>query len=212
MHPKLYNSVMSFEAENEEKRNRDKRGNIVKWYGAKCSEEVFYVGDSDLIDPYSGNPIYLPNENQSETVDSESVEEAGSAEDIIGTGNDEDKIITENDPLCVEDYETDGSTDDIDASLDPSIPYEDLLLANEIYERLMAEAASDEAKKRAQIEALIKENEETEENKDAYNAETGSYSGLYGKKPMSQSESDELKRIMSQNTSFNIDDIISQNQ
>lgn len=60
-----------FEAENEEKRNRDGRNkNVIKFRDTIYSGETFQVGSPDLNDPYSGKPIYvLPETDDSDETD-----------------------------------------------------------------------------------------------------------------------------------------------
>ncbi len=76
---------------------------------------------------------------------------------------------------------------------------EDLRRAQEIFERLEAEAAADEAKKieeqRAAYEAV--QASMTDEN---YNATTGSYSGSYGKGHIDESTKDMAAAILSEKT------------
>lgn len=88
---------------------------------------------------------------------------------------------------------------------------EDLNTANEIYQRLMAEAAADEAAKQAEIDAIKRQQEKTS---DISVYSSGSPSANYGSKPMSQSDSDAFDSIMNNNRSFNksIEDLIAENQ
>ena len=180
---------MSFESENEEKRSRDERKkNIIKRSRVNCTDEVFYIGSPDRLDPYSGEPIYVPSQKQLEDIEAKEKE---ARDQIAGISDVPVESESQSDSQAMSDDE--------------------LQLANEIYQRLMAEAAADEAAKQAEIQALIQDMEVSE---DDYNASTGSYSGAYGKKPMSQSESDAVANIMNANSSYSpsIEDIIAANQ
>lgn len=184
---------MSFEEENEKKRNRDERKkNVVKRYRVNCSDEVFYVGSLDLLDPYSGEHVYTPSKKQLEDLETKELMASEQSDDF-------------QDNSFQDETATIPTTDAPSAAAD-----EEMLLANEIYQRLMAEAAADESAKQAEIEALLREQEASSED---YNEATGSYSGLYGKKPMTQSEEDALASIMGANSSFNksIEDLIAEN-
>ena len=74
---------------------------------------------------------------------------------------------------------------------------EDLRRAQEIFERLEAEAAEDEARKIAEQRAAYEavQASMTEEN---YNATTGSYSGTYGKGHIDESTKDMAAAILSE--------------
>lgn len=180
---------MSFETDNEERRIQEQRKkNIVKRYCVSTADKVFYVGSPDVLDPYSGKPIY------------ESV-----PQDVGDLIEDDSEIAMQSDELnATSDSSDDGSVFDTS-----SMSAEDLQTANEIYQRLMNEAAADELAKQAEIEAIKMQQEASEAD---YNAETGSYSGLYGKKPMSQSESDALASIMDSNNSYtkSFDDLLAE--
>lgn len=65
-------------------------------------------------------------------------------------------------------------------------------MAQEIIDRLNAEAAEDEAIKQAEIEAARARSEET------YNVTTGSHSGTYGKGDVSENEREMIDSIMSE--------------
>lgn len=190
---------MSFEKEIEKKRiEEERRKNIIKWYAANCSDEVCYVGSLDLQDPYSGAHIYVPSKQHLEEIEAK---ESAAREQMSQ----------------IKDAEEQGSQLVIESESSSSgMSEEELRIANEIYQRLMDEAAADERAKQAEIEALMQQVEasETEPSSADYNAETGSYSGLYGKKPMSQDEEDALAAIMGQNSSYtkSIEDIIKENQ
>lgn len=181
----------SFEKENIKKRKKD-QSNVYKWYGVSLQEKPFQVGTEDVIDPYSGSPIYIPASDGD--VAEESVFDLD--EHLQGGWSD--------------DSANEGSSDDgvFDSS---SMSDEELALANEIYQRLMNEAAADENARQAEIEALKREQEATSAD---YNAETGSYSGLYGKKPMNDAEAEALANILNNNSAYSksIEDIIKENQ
>ena len=74
---------------------------------------------------------------------------------------------------------------------------EDLRRAQEIFERLEAEAAEDEARKIAEQRAAYEavQASMTDEN---YNATTGSYSGAYGKGHIDESTKDMAAAILSE--------------
>lgn len=182
----------SFEVENEERRAREHiKQNIIKRYAANCKDEVFYVGSPDVQDPYSGEAIYerAKTEQESEYV-SDLENEYEEASEGAGVVTAQDDAVSEEERLKKE---------------------EEARLAEEIYQRLMAEAAADEQAKQAEIEALLREQEPSSED---YNEATGSYSGLYGKKPMSDADEAALASIMSSNSSFSksIEDLIMENQ
>lgn len=181
---------MPFEKENEERRKKEQiHANLLKWYGVKCLDEVFYVGSPSLNDPYSGTPIYVPPKAVLENIEAVEPETTDNIADMSSA----------------EPSTSDVTSDVSDAELE---------LANEIYQRLMAEAAADEMAKQTQIENLLREQELKEGSAQDYNAATGSYSGLYGKKPMNESEADALANIMNQNSSYtkSIEDLIRENQ
>ena len=75
------------------------------------------------------------------------------------------------------------------AELEEQQRQEEIAKANEILERLNAEAAEDEAKKQAEIEAIRKAQEE------AFNQATKSHSGFYGVEAI---ENEETKEKISQ--------------
>lgn len=204
----------SFEEENEEKRNRDhRRNNVIKTFSVKNNDDVFYVGSLDLIDPYSGKNVYVPSEEQLKDIEERERNNSDAAieEQAYDTeiqANDIDEQAIDNEAI---DSSNDSTSDASQSDLD---------LANEIFARLMAEAAADEAAKAAEIEAIKREqeaneavNREQEATEADYNAETGSYSGLYGKKPMSESESDILASILNTNSSYtkSFDDLLKEN-
>lgn len=189
---------MSFEEENQKKRERDGRHkNVIKWYTAKESDEVFYVGDLEMQDPYGDGHVYTPSKKQLE--DMEAKERAA-----IGQVDQDFEASEDSEPLSEQTAE--GTSDSSSGEMT-----EEERIANEIYQRLMAEAAADERAKQAEIDALRAQQEATS---DDYNEATGSYSGLYGKKPMSESEADALQSIMNQNSSYtkSIEDLIKENQ
>lgn len=194
-----------FEAENEEKRNRDGRNsNVIKWQGANFSDEKFYVGSLDLNDPHSGAPIYTPSKQQLEDIETRERAARGQMEEFKQTG----QMTPEPAPATQTNSSDTASSDSVfDSS---GMSEEDLKTANEIYMRLMNEAAADEAARRAEIEAIKKQAEESEESEKHFNAATGSYSGLYGKKPMSDDEADVFANIMNSNNSYKVtvEDII----
>lgn len=208
----------SFELENEEIRNRDsRRHNVIKRYGVNNEDEVFYVGSLDLLDPNSGKPIYVPSKQQLEDMEFREKEAAELSEDFPVSDNLGFETEYEMD-FSIDEGSKDSTSSDAEVFDSSSMSAEDLDLANEIYARLMAEAAADEAAKQAEIEAIRRETEAAEsepEVSDAdFNAATGSYSGLYGKKPMSQSESDALESILNTNSSYtkSIEELIAENQ
>lgn len=189
---------MSFEEENQKKRERDGRHkNIIKWYTAKESDEVFYVGDLEMQDPYGDGHVYTPSKKQLE--DMEAKERAA-----MGQVDQDFEASEDSEPLSEQTAE--GTSDSSSGEMT-----EEERIANEIYQRLMAEAAADERAKQAEIDAIRAQQEATS---DDYNEATGSYSGLYGKKPMSESEADALQSIMNQNSSYtkSIEDLIKENQ
>lgn len=196
---------MSFEKDNEERRKREEqKKNLIKWYGAKIQDKVFHVGNPDLLSPYSGNPIYEPVE---EPVEELAIEESDGFDYQDGETSEQYSL-----GIYIEGTEetaTDNNTSSEDSNA--SLSDEEAALANEIYARLMAEAAADEAAKQAEIDRLL---QEQEPNPEDYNADTGSYSGAYGKKPLSQSDSDMLASILNQNSSYtkSIEDLIAENQ
>lgn len=71
------------------------------------------------------------------------------------------------------------------AELEEQQRQEEIAKANEILERLNAEAAEDEAKKQAEIEAIRKAQEE------AFNQATKSHSGFYGAEEIENEETKE---------------------
>lgn len=184
----------SFEKENIKKR-KQKESNVIKRYN--IAERSFQVGTLDTLDPYSGTPIYAPVE--------ESVAEEAFEVDEMGYDLDRMEPVSDSQNAT----ETQGTEDSVFDSSQMSS--EELDLANEIYQRLMNEAAADERAKQEEIEALKREQEATSAD---YNAETGSYSGLYGKKPMNDAEAEALASIMNTNSSFtkSIEDLIKENQ
>lgn len=183
-------SEFSFEEENIKKMTKDKT-NVLKWYGVNMKEEVFHVGSPDLSDPYSGAPIYVPPKDQLE-------ETMAMVQQVVET-------------QAEAPYEEPVATNEGEVFDSNSMSEEELNLANEIYQRLMNEAAADEMARQAEIEAIKRQQEATSAD---YNAETGSYSGLYGKKPMNDSEAEALASIMNTNSSYSksIEDIIKENQ
>lgn len=189
---------MSFEEENQKKRERDGRHkNVIKWYTAKESDEVFYVGDLEMQDPYGDGHVYTPSKKQLE--DMEAKERAA-----MGQVDQDFEASEDSEPLSEQTAESTSDSSSGEMT-------EEERIANEIYQRLMAEAAADERAKQAEIDALRAQQEATS---DDYNEATGSYSGLYGKKPMSESEADALQSIMNQNSSYtkSIEDLIKENQ
>lgn len=80
-------------------------------------------------------------------------------------------------------------TEEVVEEEDPSIA-----AANEIFERLERERLADEAVKQAEIDAAFA----AQNNPDAYNASTGSYSGSYGQGLLNDSEQDQVSHILSQ--------------
>ena len=208
-----YDILFLFEDENEEKRNRDGRNNnVIKWQGAKFSEDKFYIGSPDINDPYSGSPIYVPSKEQ--LLDIEAREKAAREQitEFKETGHMSTGSEMQNKDSQVESQNTDSQVSDSSNVFDTSgMSEEDLKTANEIYMRLMNEAAADEAARQAEIEAIKAQQEVSENASDKdYNAATGSYSGLYGKKPMSQDEADVYANIMNDNNSYklSIDDLL----
>lgn len=198
-----------FEAENEEKRNRDGRNsNVIKWQGANFSDEKFYVGSLDLNDPNSGTPIYTPSKQQLQDIESRERAARGQMEEFKQTGHMTEVPVP---AATATQTASDTASSSSDSVFDTSgMSEEDLKTANEIYMRLMNEAAADEAARQAEIEAIRKQAEESEESEKNFNAATGSYSGLYGKKPMSDDEADVFANIMSSNNSYKVtvEDII----
>lgn len=181
----------SFEVENEERRAREQiKQNIIKRYAANCAEEVFYVGTPEMQDPYSGESIY------------EEVERKVEDEEILSTDSQE---------FAADEANANDGESDIESEEERLKKEEEARLAEEIYQRLMAEAAADEKAKQDEIAALLMEQEASS---DDYNEATGSYSGLYGKKPMSDDEAAALASIMDTNSSFSksIEDLIQENQ
>lgn len=184
----------SFEKENVKKRKQNE-SNVIKWYS--MADKQFQVGTLATLDPYSGEPIYAPVEEEI-------------AEDVVeadGLDYDFDNMEqTGCSQETSEEHEPDDSV--FDSS---QMSSEELDLANEIYQRLMNEAAADERAKQEEIEALKREQEASSAD---YNAETGSYSGLYGKKPMNDAEAEALASIMNTNSSFtkSIEELIKENQ
>lgn len=179
---------MSFEKENEERRIREQiRENLIKHYGANNIDEVFYVGSPDLMDDYTGKPIYLAKELKNEEADL-NMGDHNQAE----SSNEEAEKTTE-----LSDTEQGMSEADI--------------MANEIYQRLMAEAAADEKARQDEIESVKRE---VEKGAEISVYSSGSPSANYGQKPMSQSDSDAFDSIMNNNRSFSksIEELISENQ
>lgn len=211
----------SFEEENEEKRNRDNRkNNVIKIASVKNSDNVFYVGSLDLIDPYSGKNVYVPSEEQLKDIEESERNNSEAAIEEQSNYVDGQSYDTQDLANDTEDQVSDNGANDSGANTASDASQDDLDLANEIFARLMAEAAADEAAKAAEIEAIKREQEANEANnleqeatEADYNAETGSYSGLYGKKPMSESESDILASILNTNSSYtkSFDDLLKEN-
>jgi len=200
--------VFSFEAENEEKRNRDGRNtNVIKKQGANFSDEKYYVGSLELNDPYSGTPIYVPSKEQLADIESKEKIAREQMEEFKQSGH-----ISESEQ--VPSSQTDSENSSMDSVFDSSgMSEEDLKTANEIYMRLMNEAAADEAARQAEIEAVKAQQEEEEASRlssNTFNESTSSPSGLYGSKPMSQNEADVYADIMNSNNSFkfSVEDIL----
>lgn len=197
---------MSFEKDNEERRKKEElKKNMLKWYGVKCSDEPYYIGSLDLVDPYSGEHIYVPSEQYLNYIDAKERKEQEDALNQSTMYSESEDNTSNSDDNSANDLAL-GSSD---------MSEEELKIANEIYERLMKEAAADEMARQAEIDAARRACEEAEAaDEGAYNASTGSYSGLYGKKPMSDSEADALASIMNQNSSYtkSIEDLIKENQ
>ena len=181
---------VSFEASNEEIRSRDfRKKNLIKWNVVNQSEEPFHVGSLELQDPYGDGPVYTPSKEYLAEIEEKEKTARQQIEDM-----------------------SNGDADIKEEVFDSSaMSEEELNLANEIYQRLMNEAAADEMAKQAEIEAIKMQQEATSAD---YNAETGSYSGLYGKKPMNQDEADALASIMNTNSSYSksIEELILENQ
>lgn len=199
-------TTTQFEAENEEKRNRDgRKKNLIKSYNANCSDEVFYVGSLDLNDPYSGSPIYVPSKQYLADIEAKEREAREQMDQIKEA---------ENNGVTVDVIADDTSSANSGSATGSSgMSEEELRIANEIYQRLLDEAAADELAKQAEIDAIRQAQEEKEATDSAYNASTGSYSGLYGKTPMSQDEADALASIMNNNSSYtkSIEDLFMEN-
>lgn len=146
--------------------------NIIKWWNVKDSGTKNYIGSAELEDPLYGCHVYSAHQ-----------------------GNVTDELL-KMDHLDDLDYRDPLSNSLDDPSNEPNEKdSEAIRIANEIYERLQREAEADAQEKEAEIEAAKKANEEDA----AFNASTGSYSGLYGQKPMSDDEKDAYAAIMAQN-------------
>jgi len=175
----------NFDAQCEEKRRKERiRQNIIRRFDANYINEAFHIGTPSIQDPYSGNSIYLSPEVEAQ-IDA-------SVDAHV-------------------DIETFGDAKESNIADESEIKSEEERIAEEIYQRLLAEAAADNQARRNEIEALLLEQEATSKD---YNAETGSYSGLYGKKPMSDSDAEALTKIMNANSSYtkSIADLIAENQ
>lgn len=171
---------MSFEKDNEERRRRALISeNIIKQYAVKNLDEVYHVGTSDIIDDYSGKPIYdvAPVSHHDEVYDVEPEYEDNQEEGFDTSGMSEEALNT----------------------------------ANEIYQRLMAEAAADEMAKQAEIEAVMRQQEKAS-SISVYTS--GTPSANYGQVPMSQTDSAAFDSIMNNNKSYtkSIEDLIAENQ
>lgn len=163
---------MANDDEYMKKRTRERMSqNIIKWWNVKDLGTKNYIGSPELEDPLYGCPVYAPHE--------ESISEEILKMDHIEEADYRDPIS--NAP------ETSTATSEQDD--------EAIRIANEIYERLQREAEADAQKKEDEIAAAKK----AQEDDSAFNASTGSYSGLYGQTPMSDSEKDAFAAIMAQN-------------
>lgn len=67
--------------------------------------------------------------------------------------------------------------------------------ADEIFKRLEEEAAMDEAKKMEEIDAILLEAQMREEA-GVYNATTGTYSGIYGRKEVDETTKEKIDKIL----------------
>lgn len=87
----------------------------------------------------------------------------------------------------------------------------DLEAANEIYQRLMNEAAADERARQEEIEAIKRQAEKTS---DISVYTSGSPSANYGSTPMSESDSAAFESIMNNNQAYtkSIENLIAENQ
>lgn len=172
---------MSHKHDYQDKMLQEKmRKNIIKWWNVSVSETTNYIGSPSLRDSEYNCNIYEP------FTPPVSVAEP----------------LSDNSFPVTDESVPDNVTEEVSANVDE----ETHRLANEIYNRLNQEALEDEAKKIAEIDAakLAYDNSSTEipvENEAAYNAATGSYSGLYGTKPMSEQEKENFDSIMSNNQS-----------
>ena len=87
----------------------------------------------------------------------------------------------------------------------------DLDLANEIFARLQAEAAADDAAKAAEIEEAKRMADaasaapEEVHNSASYNATTNSFSGDYGTGPVDEETADIVAELLKQNNRSTID-------
>lgn len=148
--------------------------NIIKWWNVKDLGTKNYIGSPELEDPLYGCPVYAPH--------TESVSEELLKMDHIEETDYRDPITDITDQTA-----SNAPNADVDD--------EALRIANEIYERLQREAEADAQKKEDEIAAA----KLAQEDDSAFNASTGSYSGLYGQTPMSDAEKDAFAAIMAQN-------------
>lgn len=175
---------MSFEKENEARRVRELISeNVIKQNGVNNISEVFYVGSPDLLDAYCGKPIYISP---------------------VSNGLDETSDLFDENEFFGDEEGFDSCSsslagDDEAIVNNGSMSEEDLNTANEIYRRLRAEAAADEMARQAEIEAIKRQVEKTD---DMVIYSSGSPSANYGQKPMNAEDSEAFASIMNNNKSF----------